>query len=624
MGYIVLFVVVGIGWVFLKGIEGVSSVNDGYKKNQALREERAAKYGTRVIDSTKGLFERNLDIILSFESKIPATSPRTSSYSRRGYSYQDHYLENETRDCINEIALAENKPSVRPNTAYFSNWRVSAPKDWKDLGDAILKRFEERQKHLQQVEQQKQLAYQEGQRKAAALEAQISSARKTLSNRLSKRRDPLSIREVTKRNSSETFTVEDLAKILTANQTTWVESLEQKLSQLSAPSKLSLLENDDANKTVAALNFEISLFNSSLDDDVRLQKENRKFFNDLNAKYSEGDKDSVITRIGYVLNDLDLPKSVPQHWNVDFDTAEGIAIVEIKLPDVVHTPMYKVVNLKSGSVLKPLNQTEFKEKVPCIHPAILLRIAYEIYRNDEKEVIKLLVVNGLVEFDDPSTGNKTKMFTASMAVTREQILALNLSKLDPISAFASLKGKSAGKLIDMIPVTPILTIDRKDKRFIETREVLNNLSSSTNLAVMDWQDFENLIAQLFEKEFSEEGTEIKLTQSSRDKGVDAIVINPDPIRGGKYVIQAKRYAHTVDVSAVRDLVAVVAHEGASRGILVTTSSFGADAYAFVQGKPITLLDGPKLLGLLEKHGYTFRINLGEAKKLNAEVSKTNR
>lgn len=98
--------------------------------------------------------------------------------------------------------------------------------------------------------------------------------------------------------------------------------------------------------------------------------------------------------------------------------------------------------------------------------------------------------------------------------------------------------------------------------------------------------------------------------------MDAVVFNPDPIRGGKYVIQAKRYTNTVDVSAVRDLVAVVAHEGASRGILVTTSIFGADAYAFVQNKPITLLDGAKLLGLLEKHGYKFSINLAEARKLS--------
>ena len=132
---------------------------------------------------------------------------------------------------------------------------------------------------------------------------------------------------------------------------------------------------------------------------------------------------------------------------------------------------------------------------------------------------------------------------------------------------------------------------------------------------MDWQDFEHLIRELFEKEFSGRGTEVKITQASRDRGVDAIVFDPDPIRGGKYVIQAKRYTNTVDVSAVRDLCAVVRKEGASRGILVTTSTYGGDAYAFANNEPITLLNGAELLGLLKKHGYNFRVNLAEARQL---------
>jgi restriction system protein len=38
---------------------------------------------------------------------------------------------------------------------------------------------------------------------------------------------------------------------------------------------------------------------------------------------------------------------------------------------------------------------------------------------------------------------------------------------------------------------------------------------------MDWQDFEHLIRELFEKEFSGRGAEVKITQASRDRGVDA-------------------------------------------------------------------------------------------------------
>jgi HJR/Mrr/RecB family endonuclease len=62
------------------------------------------------------------------------------------------------------------------------------------------------------------------------------------------------------------------------------------------------------------------------------------------------------------------------------------------------------------------------------------------------------------------------------------------------------------------------------------------------------------------KVFAEYGSEVRVTQASRDGGVDAIAFDPDLIRGGKFVIQAKRYNKVVPVSAVRDLYqTLVAH-----------------------------------------------------------------
>jgi restriction system protein len=41
------------------------------------------------------------------------------------------------------------------------------------------------------------------------------------------------------------------------------------------------------------------------------------------------------------------------------------------------------------------------------------------------------------------------------------------------------------------------------------------------------------------------------------------------------------------------------NEGASKGILVTTSGYGPDAFEFAKDKPIELIDGGQLLYLLE-------------------------
>jgi restriction system protein len=125
----------------------------------------------------------------------------------------------------------------------------------------------------------------------------------------------------------------------------------------------------------------------------------------------------------------------------------------------------------------------------------------------------------------------------------------------------------------------------------------------------------------WERELSAHGGEVKVTQASRDGGVDAVAFDPDPIRGGKIIIQAKRYTNTVDVSSVRDLYGTVMSEGATKGVLVTTSSFGPDAHRFAKDKPITLMDGNNLLFLLAKHGHQARIDLAEAKRLGSALRR---
>lgn len=52
---------------------------------------------------------------------------------------------------------------------------------------------------------------------------------------------------------------------------------------------------------------------------------------------------------------------------------------------------------------------------------------------------------------------------------------------------------------------------------------------------------------------------------------------------------------------MRDLFGTVQNEGASKGILVTTSGFGRASFEFADQKPLELLDRSNLLYLLAEH-----------------------
>lgn len=140
-------------------------------------------------------------------------------------------------------------------------------------------------------------------------------------------------------------------------------------------------------------------------------------------------------------------------------------------------------------------------------------------------------------------------------------------------------------------------------------------SRIVNLAAIDWEEFEHLVRELFDQEFAADGGEVKVTRASADGGVDALIFDPDPIRGGKIAGQAERYTNLVPVSAVHDLYATMLNEGAMKGILVTTSDYGPDSCTFAKDKPMTLLSRGNLPQQMERHGHKARIDLAEARRL---------
>ena len=88
--------------------------------------------------------------------------------------------------------------------------------------------------------------------------------------------------------------------------------------------------------------------------------------------------------------------------------------------------------------------------------------------------------------------------------------------VSPKACFKSLKGVASSQLYTITAIQPIVALNRSDKRFIEHYDVGTEIDNSTNLASMHWEDFEHLIRELFEKEFSCNGGEVKVTQASRD------------------------------------------------------------------------------------------------------------
>lgn len=347
------------------------------------------------------------------------------------------------------------------------------------------------------------------------------------------------------------------------------------------------------------------------------QQRQHQFVEATKAAYLKLEPSAVREYVSAILNRSRYPEFCPKSFEMEYIGDTKTLVLDYYLPKVEDIPSVKLVKYVQSQdrfVETPISESARNKHYDEAIYQIALRTLHELFGTDSACALDSIVFNGIVETIDKSTGRRISPTILSIQVTKSEFQPIDLRHVDPRACFKKLKGVSAARLHTITPIAPVARISREDQRFVESHDVAAGLDDSVNLAAMDWEEFEHLIRELFAKEYSSNGGEVKVTQASRDGGVDAVAFDPDPIRGGKIVIQAKRYTNVVGVSAVRDLYGTVHNEGANKGILVTTAYFGSDAYEFANGKPITLLDGGNLLSLLAKHGHRAKIDLQAAKK----------
>lgn len=123
----------------------------------------------------------------------------------------------------------------------------------------------------------------------------------------------------------------------------------------------------------------------------------------------------------------------------------------------------------------------------------------------------------------------------------------------------------------------------------QRRRLLDRHRSLEALRAMRWQDFEQLVGEFYRRQ----GFRVQETgQGGADGGID-LILRRD---GETWLVQCKRFEKSaVGVKTVRELLGVVAGEGATGGIFITTSTFTRDAVAFARGQKLELVDGETLL-----------------------------
>ncbi|MEU5954881.1 restriction endonuclease [Streptomyces sp. NPDC047525] len=323
------------------------------------------------------------------------------------------------------------------------------------------------------------------------------------------------------------------------------------------------------------------------------------------AALREGDPATVVEYFSAALYASRVwPDGFPRQVVAAFDPVVRQLVLNWQLPSYDVVPEARLVRYFVGSdqqreVPRPMGQRRSLYR-GVLAQCVLLALR-DLFAADE--FLSSVALNGFVDDFDLATGMRAEIFLATVMVEAEVFARLRLESVGPVDCLVDgLHGQLAVRPEQRAAVRP----ERLPQQ-VGSGVVARGVEGEPDLLVMDPVEFEGLVADLFRAR----GMQAVTTQRSHDGGVDVDAVDPDPISGGKIVVQVKRYRNTVPPSAVRDLYGTVQAAGANKGVLVTTSGFGPGSYTFANGKPLTLVAGPELVDLLHRCGLRGRLG-GEA------------
>ncbi|MFJ7332431.1 restriction endonuclease [Streptomyces sp. NPDC101116] len=316
-----------------------------------------------------------------------------------------------------------------------------------------------------------------------------------------------------------------------------------------------------------------------------------------------GDPDSVVEYFSAALYaSTAWPEGFPRQVAAAYDAAGRQLVLDWELPGYGVVPEAKSVKYMYGQdqfkdTARPVTQRRALYREVLAQSVLL--VLHQLFTADEYGVLDSVALNGFVDAHDPATGRRACVFLVTVMAPRAAFTDLHLEQVDPVSCLTdALRGQISGRPDQLTAVRP-----SRQPQDVGSPVAAHGGDHEPNLYDMDPIAFESLVADLFRAM----GMQAVTTQRSNDGGVDVDAMDPTPIRGGKIVVQVKRYRNTVPPTAVRDLYGTVQDVGANKGVLVTTSGFGPGSHTFARGKPLELIPGGELVDLLHRHGLRGRL-----------------
>jgi restriction system protein len=321
----------------------------------------------------------------------------------------------------------------------------------------------------------------------------------------------------------------------------------------------------------------------------------------LQQAFHAGEQEAVEHCLRLVLETATLPEGIPVDAEVGYRPDSGQLLIVRELPDTDIIPTeatFRYVKTRDVIESTPRKPADVRQRYADLISQLALLTLRDTFAATSTQQVSDVTVNCHLSTTDRATGQAIRPCLLTVSASRDKFDELVLDRLEPRECLRHLNALMSPHPYDVEQVKPIFDPDLSRFRLVDAYSVAAGLDSRTVLVEQSPNEFEHLVRELFEAM----GMQAWVTQASRDDGLDAVAVNPDPVMGGLAVIQAKRYVNAVPAEAVRALWGTMEDKKAGTGILVTTSYFGKASHDFAhRNERVRLIEGPELKHLISEH-----------------------
>jgi hypothetical protein len=180
---------------------------------------------------------------------------------------------------------------------------------------------------------------------------------------------------------------------------------------------------------------------------------------DRAASHRAGDPTGIAAHVESVLTAIPLPRGINANATVAYSPDARHLVVEYELPTVGVVPRaksYRYVKSRETVVETARPASQVKALYASTIAQLTLLSLAAILKLDSECHIDVVIFNGVVETQDPGSGQPIRPCLIAVRVTRDALAEINLEGVDPSACLKQLSAAVSRNPTRFVPVRPLL------------------------------------------------------------------------------------------------------------------------------------------------------------------------